>query len=200
MEGRIRVSVVATGIDAESMQKLPPNVQKLHDRMKQQPVAPAPAKPEPKPAATLSANPVRAQVETLAQEFNPRPMQSATVSVDESLILGHQEEPLVEEEPVLEPQPIPVAARAMPMRNPEPEQAKRLFGIFRRDAKPEPRVEPTPRAQQPVQRASAQVMNRNAGEQNRSATAQQPSPDDLFQGQKTDDQFEIPAFLRRQQN
>src|ERR1700744_2359728 len=35
MEGRLRVSVVATGIDAESMQKLPPNVQKLHERMKQ---------------------------------------------------------------------------------------------------------------------------------------------------------------------
>jgi cell division protein FtsZ len=198
MEGRLRVSVVATGIDAEQMTKLPPNVQKLHDRMKQQ-AAPAPAKPEPKPAAQLSVNPVRAQVETLSQEFAARPMpiqmQAEAVSVDESLIIGNREEPLIEEEPIPVPQPIPVAARAMPMRPVETEQPKRLFGIFRRDAKPEPRVEPAPRMQQPAPRATTQVLNRNAAEPVRQSQAS-----DLFEGQKKDDQFEIPAFLRRQQN
>jgi hypothetical protein len=95
--------------------------------------------------------------------------------------------------------PIPVAARAAPMiRAQEPEQPKRLFGIFRRDAKPEPRVEPAPRMQQP--RATSQVLNRSASEPTRAAAAQQQSAEDLFHGQKSDDQFEIPAFLRRQQN
>jgi cell division protein FtsZ len=200
MEGRLRVSVVATGIDAESMQKLPPNVQKLHERMKQAPVPQAPAKLAEKPAAHLAANPVRAQVETISQEFNARPLTAETVSVDESLIIG-KPEPVIEDEPMPEPMPIQVAARAAPMRpamqqqEPEP---KRLFGIFRRDAaKPEPRVEPGPRMQQqPASRATAQVINRNATEAPR--TTQQAS--DLFEGQKTDDQFEIPAFLRRQQN
>jgi cell division protein FtsZ len=201
MEGRLRVSVVATGIDAEQMQKLPPNVQKLHERMKQTPVPQAPAKlMESKQQVTapmMTANPVREQQTSISQHFDSRPMTAETVSVDESLIIGNA--PLIEEEPMPEPQPIPVAARAMPLRPaaPEPEQPKRLFGIFRRDAKPEPRVEPAPRMQQqPAPRATTQVLNRNTQEPAR--TTQQAS--DLFEDQKKDDQFEIPAFLRRQQN
>jgi cell division protein FtsZ len=201
MEGRLRVSVVATGIDAEQMQKLPPNVQKLHERMKQTPVPQAPAKlMESKQQVTapmMTANPVREQQTSISQHFDSRPMTAETVSVDESLIIGNA--PLIEEEPMSEPQPIPVAARAMPLRAaaPEPEQPKRLFGIFRRDAKPEPRVEPAPRMQQqPAPRATTQVLNRNTQEPAR--MTQQAS--DLFEDQKKDDQFEIPAFLRRQQN
>jgi cell division protein FtsZ len=197
MEGRLRVSVVATGIDAEAMQKLPLNVQKLHDRMAmKQPQAGL--KPEPKPvAAPLASNPVRMQVDTLAQEFSARPMpvQSAATSVDESLILGNMEEPLVEVEPFAAPQPIPIPARAMaPMRHAqEAEQPKKLFGIFRREAKAEPRMEPATRQMEPAPRAATQVLNR----------AEQPRTqqrEDLFDGQKKDEQFEIPAFLRRQQN
>ena len=202
MEGRLRVSVVATGIDAEAMQKLPPNVQKLHDRMKQQAVPQAPAKLiEPKQQVTapmMTANPVREQQTSISQHFDARPLTAETVSVDESLIIGNSE-PLVEDEPMPEPQPIQVAARAAPMRHAAPEpEPKRLFGIFRRDAaKPEARVEPAPRMQQqPAPRATAQVLNRNTAEAPR--TTQQAS--DLFEDQKKDDQFEIPAFLRRQQN
>jgi cell division protein FtsZ len=199
MEGRLRVSVVATGIDAESMQKLPPNVQKLHDRMKQQAVPQAPAKlAEPKTvtAPMMTANPVREQQTSISQHFDARSLTAETVSVDESLILGTQ--PAIEEEPMPEPQPIQVTARAMPLRpaaqEPEP---KRLFGIFRRDAKPEARVEPAPRMQQQLApRATTQVLNRNTADTSRAT--QQAS--DLFEDQKKDDQFEIPAFLRRQQN
>jgi hypothetical protein len=50
--------------------------------------------------------------------------------------------------------------------------------------------------QQPASRATTQVLNRNTGEAPR--MTQQAS--DLFEDQKKDDQFEIPAFLRRQQN
>jgi hypothetical protein len=73
-----------------------------------------------------------------------------------------------------------------------------LFGA--RKLKEEPRLEPAPA---PVQRAalqpraSAQVLGR----------AQHPEPpqsagnaEDLFPDHKRDEQFEIPAFLRRQSN
>jgi cell division protein FtsZ len=197
MEGRLRVSVVATGIEAEAMAKLPPNVEKLRDRMKQSLTLAPSTKPEPKPVATpAAANPVRAQVETLSQEFSARPMQAETVSVDESLILGKEEDPVIEEEEAV--RPIPVAIRPVPLKAPEAEQPKRRFGLFRREAKPEPRVEPAPRIAAAQPRATAQVLNRAAPEPQRAAP--QKVAEDLFQDQKKDDQFEIPAFLRRQQN
>ena len=57
-------------------------------------------------------------------------------------------------------------------------------------------MRPTPA---PGPRASAQVMNRAAAEPQR-VEPLSPSGDDLFPDHKKDDQFEIPAFLRRQQN
>jgi hypothetical protein len=50
--------------------------------------------------------------------------------------------------------------------------------------------------QQLAPRATTQVLNRNTADTSRAT--QQAS--DLFEDQKKDDQFEIPAFLRRQQN
>ncbi|MBL6851964.1 MAG: hypothetical protein ISQ86_01155, partial [Alphaproteobacteria bacterium] len=90
--------------------------------------------------------------------------------------------------------------RTEPMRPaPEPEK-KKLFGLFGRK-KDEPRVEPFQRATPP--RAMAQPMARPQPQAD-APRAQQPAPqnlaDDLFPDQKRDEQFEIPAFLRRQSN
>src|ERR1700744_1976591 len=63
MEGRIRVSVVATGMDAEQMQQMPPNVAKIHQFQR-----PAVQRVEPRPVAVAS-NPVHAQMKTLATEM-----------------------------------------------------------------------------------------------------------------------------------
>jgi cell division protein FtsZ len=202
MEGRLRVSVVATGIESEAVTKLPPNVETLRNRMKPIP-APAPrAEPRPAAAAHVSAhhvapNPVRAQVETLAQEMNARPaaepMQSQAVVADEEEILG-RDTPIVGEDDI-PPMPISLQQkaqsappRALPQA--EPELPKRRFGLFgpRKETRPEPRVEPAAR-QAPTPRAPAQTMR-----------TPQSVESDLFPDHKKGDQFEIPAFLRRQSN
>jgi len=184
MEGRLRVSVVATGIEAEALAKMPPNVQPLRPHAR----SATPAKPDVRSAGL---NPVRRQVETLSDELNAPMMEApAPLSDVESMILGGAEEAPMEEEFVT----IPAAIRPAPVRA-EPEPAKRRFSLFgaRREKKPEPRMEPAmTRQAAPAPRATAQVMARNA--------PGQTSGEDLFPDHKKDDQFEIPAFLRRQQN
>jgi cell division protein FtsZ len=125
---------------------------------------------------------------------------SESVSPAETYILGGEEAPVVEEEPMPSPiavRPQPQQVKTAPQPQPEPQRRWGLFGA--KKPKEESRLEP---AALPIQRntlqprASAQVMTR----------AQQPadkSPvdaNDLFPDHKRDEQFEIPAFLRRQSN
>ncbi|MGH6876841.1 MAG: cell division protein FtsZ [Rhizomicrobium sp.] len=189
MEGRLRVSVVATGIEAEHVAQLPPNVEQLRPRARAaQPIA----KPEPRPAV---ASPVRGQVQALAVELKaappPAPVQHAVAAEPTAL-----EAPAHEEEPETMPElarPLPAAAV---MRSaPAPEERKRRFGFFgsRREKKYEPpRAEP-----QMAPRATAQPIARSA-QAPRPAGAQ-ANADDLFPDHDKAD-FEIPAFLRRQTN
>ncbi|HTW34649.1 MAG TPA: cell division protein FtsZ [Rhizomicrobium sp.] len=195
MEGRLRVSVVATGIEAEAMQKTAPNnVEPLrpHRRVT---APPLPVRPETKtPEVRAVASPVHHQMETLQQELAHRQ------PIEQPMPLGTQAAPMMADE---EPAPVyHTVVRTAPVRQaqPEPEEApKRRFGFLgRREKKPEPaRVEPVQVQRQPQQRATAQIIQRGA----------QPEPqrgadtgDDLFPEHKKDDQFEIPAFLRRQTN
>ena len=193
MEGRLRVSVVATGIEAEAMQKATPNnVEPLrpHRRV----AAPAPARPDVKThEVRATPSPVHHQMETLQQELAQR---------------AHVEQPLgTHAAPIAEEEPAPVyhtVVRTAPVRQqqpqPEPEEApKRRFGFLgRREKKPEPaRIEPAQAQRQPQQRATAQIIQRGtAAEPQRGGD----TGDDLFPEHKKDDQFEIPAFLRRQTN
>ena len=63
------------------------------------------------------------------------------------------------------------------------------------------RAEPKMSTGQPAEsRATVQVMSRNAPPQQRASNAPQTNADDLFPDFKKEDQFEIPAFLRRQTN
>jgi cell division protein FtsZ len=191
MEGRLRVSVVATGIEAEALSQMPKNVEPLRPRMK--PVAVptmAPMSPQ--------LSPVHRQVQTLATEINEPMPAPEPISQVETLILGGLNTPAIEDDmPAM-----PVPMRPAPMRTalqPEPEpieEKKRRFGFLgRKEKKPEPRFEPQPTAA--PQRATAQVISRGAEPQRQ---ASQSSADDLFPDHKKDDQFEIPAFLRRQTN
>jgi len=199
MEGRIRVSVVATGIDAMDM-RLPKNVEPLRPNLK-----PVPLRPEPKietpAAAAAMINPVIRQQEALAAEMRatPQPVAAAAepVSPEEDYILGGADAPVVDD-------PIPVSIRPQqPMRMqpaPQPEPERRGWGLFGRK-KEEPRAEPVTQLQQRqvVQpRAAAQPLARPQAEPQR--TAPQNGAQDLFGDQKQDEQFEIPAFLRRQMN
>ena len=191
MEGRLRVSVVATGIEAELMQKATPNnVEPLrpHRRVT---APPLPVRPETRtPEVRAMASPVHHQMETLHQELAHRqPVE--------------QPMPLAQATPIAEEEPAPVyhtVVRTAPVRQqpqPEPEEApKRRFGFLgRREKKPEPaRIEPVQAQRQP-QRATAQIIQRGTEPQRGMDTG-----DDLFPEHKKDDQFEIPAFLRRQTN
>jgi cell division protein FtsZ len=208
MEGRLRVSVVATGMDAEAMQQNPPNVAKL-SAFQRQPVQ----KVETRPVA---ANAVHAQIKTVASEMRatPAPILETPApkplsNVEAEIFGGDQPQPaphryIIGEDDIppmpegIRPQPI----RAEIRRAPEPEpQPKRRFGLFggRKEQTPEPRQEPAVQMQRAAPpRATAQVMGR--GQDVPRTTAPQQNGEDLFPEHKTDDQFEIPAFLRRQQN
>ena len=210
MEGRLRVSVVATGMDAEAMQQSPPNVVKP-SAFQRQPVQ----KVEPR---AVAANAVHAQIKTVATGMKatpapiaeapaPKPLSNVEAEIfgsDEPqpaphrYVIGEDDIPPMPEG--IRPQPQPM--RAEVRRAPEPEpQPKRRFGLFggRKEAAPEPRQEPA--AQMPRTaplRATAQVMGR--GQDAQRNPAPQQNAEDLFPEHKADDQFEIPAFLRRQQN
>jgi cell division protein FtsZ len=203
MEGRLRVSVVATGIEAEAMQKANHNnVETLRAYRKPAAATPPPARPDVRvPEVRTTASPVHHQMETLQQEMAPRDS-------------THRPQPQVEQpmapaaQAAPEPEPAPVyhtVVRTAPVRQqlPEPEEApKRRFGFLgRREKKPEPqRIEPA-QVQRQAQRATAQIIQRGAQpEPQRSADRNADSGDDLFPEHKKDDQFEIPAFLRRQTN
>jgi len=207
MEGRIRVSVVATGMDAEQMQQTPQNVAHIRPYQKQPVIQTKPAEPA-RPVA--AANPVHARVQTIAHELKAAPAPAMEtrapepISPMESEIFGDAEQPAAARYVIGEDDipPMPEGIRPPPMRAEpryaaEPEQPKRRFGLFgaRKEKTPDVRQEPARSASAP--RATVQVMGRN--EQTRAQPAQS-NPDDLFPESKKEDQFEIPAFLRRQQN
>ncbi|HJT44033.1 MAG TPA: cell division protein FtsZ [Rhizomicrobium sp.] len=201
MEGRIRVSVVATGIDAELL-KMPTASEKVrtlhpHLNIKQPARIPQPA---PVAAAQPLANPVHASVEALANHMG------AEKSATEDYILGGVDAPEVASEPAsaarypatesyrpLDQQPL--ASRTAP-------EKRSGWGFFgRKKATPDLRAEPVvePRSPEPraaAPRATAQPMPPLP----QAEGAPRNNADDLFPDHKRDEQFEIPAFLRRQSN
>jgi len=199
MEGRIRVSVVATGIDAEQL-RVQEKVHPLRPSLK-----PIPFRQEARiePRSILAVNAVHRQHEALAEELGtPAPARAPTAI--ESLILGGAEAQPIEEEQT----PIAVPARPAPVmraeiqRVPAPEPPNRFLGLFGRKKKDEPRFDPLTR-QAPVQRAAPQPAARQPAtpvEPPRQQLPPQNAADDLFPDHKRDEQFEIPAFLRRQTN
>ena len=198
MEGRIRVSVVATGIDAEQL-RMPDKVQPLRPHIKPIGLKVEPPKPEPRleQRPVGHTNAVHRQHEAIADEMGAQ-MPVRAVSPAEAMILGGEDAPQMEEEipaPVVRAQPM---QRIEPIRAPaQPEPERRFLGLFGRKKKDEPRMEPV---QRPQPRATAQPMVRQPAP---AETPRQPAAnlaDDLFPEHKRDEQFEIPAFLRRQSN
>jgi cell division protein FtsZ len=208
MEGRLRVSVVATGIEAESVNRMPANVEPLRPLKK---TILAPVKQDVKPVEVRPMavpSPVHHHMAALEQELKAAPVQ---VQAPEPLILGSKEAPKIVAEaaspaastaaaaatatPAVRPTPLWPRAEA----EPEPEeQPKRRFGFLgRRDKKPEPaRAEPVAPSRNFSQpRATAQVIVRPAPVE---TLPFRDAADDLFPDHDKDEQFEIPAFLRRQ--
>jgi cell division protein FtsZ len=148
----------------------------------------------PRPVAAAAAvNPVREQMEQLANELNTVPATPAA-KADEAYILGGDDAPMV-----ADPYPARETARAitdMPLAPKVEPEKKAGWGFFGRkkqahDLRQEPR--PEPRTAAPAPRPQAQ----------RPPAEEQPAPpsgEDLFPEHNRDEQFEIPAFLRRQSN
>ena len=219
MEGSVRVSVVATGIDAENYRmEAPANVERLPVRRRMpEPMVQRTPVPPARSYQPVAASPVHRQVEALAHEMNARPtdvlreaaMREAlaqNAEAGEPLMLGGEDAPALEEEPL---PPQPQRDRVAEMATDTPKRGFGLFGRGRRDERIEPAMDA--RAAAPARRATAQVMARHAPQPagqppphaqapQQSADPQVKSPEDLFGGAETDDRFEIPAFLRRQTN
>src|SRR6202012_6078191 len=77
MEGRIRVSVVATGMDNEQMQQMPPNVANLRAFQKQPAIQPKATEPGRPTAPAVTSNPVHARQQTIANELKAAPVMEA---------------------------------------------------------------------------------------------------------------------------
>src|SRR5947207_7795572 len=126
MEGRIRVSVVATGIDAEQL-RMPEKVQPLRPHLKPVPLRHE-AKSEPRPVVV--ANAVHRQHEALADELGAQMPVRAPTAI-EAMILGSDDSRQVAEELAAAPvAPRPaVIMRAETLRSPLAEPPSRFLGL-----------------------------------------------------------------------
>jgi cell division protein FtsZ len=197
MEGRIRVSVVATGIDAEQLRMpLPEKVRPLHPHLNLKSPArvahPVPVSAAPQPAF----NPVHASMEALASQIG-----ADNKSPAEDYILGGADAPEVAPQSEAASAKYAVTESYRPLekqplaRGPEKKSSWGFFG--RKKPAPDMRTEPAPEPRGTAPRATAQPM---APLPQASGDAPRTNGDDLFPDHKRDEQFEIPAFLRRQSN
>ena len=198
MEGRIRVSVVATGIDADQVRMpLPEKVRTLHPHLNLKSPArvaePASSykekAPTYAPAPAPAVNPVHATMNALAEEIG------ADKSPAEDYILGGADAPEVASEPVPLSAKYPATESYRPLEQQPmaaPVEKKSGWGFFGRKKTADLRTEPAPEPRVAGPRATATTMP----PQQQSAA----KDDDLFPDHKRDEQFEIPAFLRRQSN
>jgi len=201
MEGRIRVSVVATGIDADQMKMpLPEKVRPLHPHLNLKSPARV-AQPVPVAAAAMP-NPVHATMDALADNFG------TDKSPAEDYILGGEDAPEVTGEPAPLAAKYPATETYRPLdqqpmaaRVPEPEK-KGSWGFFGRKKAPDMRAEPAPEPRMEQRSAAAQPRATAQTMPQPQAPAEPPrnNGEDLFPDHKRDEQFEIPAFLRRQSN
>ncbi len=220
MEGRVRVSVVATGIDADlCVRGLGDNVRKLNVGRKgmdgEPPLANAMARGH---FDSVAQSAVHQQVVSLAQEFAPLAEQPAQelAQPEEPLDLGTAASPVIEE-PAPAPAPFREFAREpMPevrekrgmfsglfggrrrVEREQAERAERLDPPLERTRAPMPQAPMPPSAPMPAARAPQAAQPAPQGRSTEPRQPTQAPAGDLFDGVAENDRFEIPAFLRRQ--
>ena len=199
-----REPLVATGIDAEGLKMpLPEKVRTLHPHLnlKRAP-ATATATPAPMAQPAAQANPVHATMDQLAAEMG------ADKSPAEAYILGGEDAPEVRAPatPSAARYPATESYRPLdqqPLAPRAADEKKGGWSIFgRKKAQADMRAEPAPepRMAPPMPRATAQAMPQPQMTPTVSPDTPRGKDDDLFPDHKRDEQFEIPAFLRRQSN
>jgi cell division protein FtsZ len=182
LEGRMRISVVSTGIDAESMVQARPAIQLVSDRSHEPAPAAEPAAPAPI-AASLDAEPAPAQAEAIETAavrngafIAPRPVEIAGAR------------PVTQMQPAIAPDTFAAAAMengarlpTKPAKTRAPSLFERVTGVSRRNAETE-RVARAPLA--PTAQPRLGPLD----------------PADRLAPAKDEDLLDIPAFLRRQAN
>ena len=218
IQGTMRVSVVATGIDASDMVQETP----VARRTLAEPLQPKPeerVQPEPAPVEAPAAQVEEQTTQELENaNFFDRLAQEEAAAAQEQAedIFAQQPAPAYQPQPAVQ-QP---AAQQPPMRaagEPTQETMDRLYRAVNKV--PEQTQQPRPAAQvQPFQQPEAQpqerrfginsLINRMSGQQTQDRRAelgrQQPPmqqfDEDVDNHPQEDDRVEIPAFLRRQAN
>jgi cell division protein FtsZ len=189
LAGRMRISVVATGIDLEGVREPKPTIALVSDRSQQpaaKPAIPAP-KPEPAAAPAMAAEPAAAPA-AAAITVEPDPPQVKAVeqaAIEKGGFFPAR--PL--ETPFVRPAVTVAAAPPAPPPPPEPPKRARTPSLFERvktgrlmmrDNPPAPRVAP-------------------AGPQQPRLGGLDPA-DRIAPAERDSDELDIPAFLRRQAN
>src|SRR5579885_183584 len=222
LQGRVRISVVATGIDAAAMAQPRPVISLVSDRSRPEPVAPIVTTPAPQPAA-VAVGPITAAAAAIAAA--PQPVVAGTRALDVPVpqppvaapAAESIERAIVRDDAFIPPKPIepqvrPVAASA-PLPAPDPFAAaaianggrgqpafktrtpslfERVTGVGRGRSVP---AEPPPVTAAPVASTPAPPPQ-----------PQQPRlgpldpADRVTMSKREEDLLEIPAFLRRQAN
>jgi hypothetical protein len=182
-------------MEAEALAKMPPNVEPLRPRVRPMAV-PNLTAARSAPTPQFATAPVRSAMAMPEEVRAEAQIERKPISPIEPLILGGNSEPTEEAEEISIQ--VPAVARSHTMRETQPEpkpepKRRRFFGAWS-ERKPELRTEPVASPRQAQPRATSQVMTRQQPE--RPAQAAQPELPDLG----PQEEFEIPAFLRRQTN
>jgi cell division protein FtsZ len=224
MEGMMRVSVVATGIDATEAATEMPVPRRSMARPLEQPAprveAPTPVERE-QPTLRREAEPVARREPEPAVRHEPEPEEEPSLFGGfEPSRAGREQAPTYDEDDLPEPayRHEPAAAAPPPQPRPagmpSPEALQRLQEAVRRAPQADPRVPAQPRAAEPPAERSPRfainsLINRMTGHP--SEAAPRPSPALRQQPQlrqpvedrtpsPEQEKIEIPAFLRRQAN
>ncbi|MDG1739024.1 MAG: cell division protein FtsZ [Paracoccaceae bacterium] len=212
VEGTMRVSVVATGIDANEMVQETP----VARRSLAEPLQPKPEERVQPAAIAAETAPVQAPA-AVAEQPNEEEVQNANffdrLAQEEAAAAAEQAEDIFQDEQVAyQQQPV-----AQTPGTPSPETMERLYRAVNKvpsqqaasAPSPSAQVQPFERAEQPDRRFGINsLINRMAGQsaQEKPAEFQRRQPpvnqfdEDVDNYPQEDDRVEIPAFLRRQAN
>ncbi len=205
MEGVLRVSVVATGIDIKNAKAEPPHARRpMHEPLKPAPVVEAPVAPVAPVAAEVEPAPVRAQFE------QPRSFTPEVDEVPAPVYRPAEEQRVTQAAPALPRDNDAanfIAPRPRPMGSPSPEAMARLqAAVSKAPAQPTARpVAPAPKPAERPRFGIGSLISRMSGGSAEAAQPQRAQPpvtsyDDEAEPASDQDRMEIPAFLRRQAN
>ncbi|MBI1170643.1 cell division protein FtsZ [bacterium] len=223
MEGVLRVSVVATGIDTKREKAETPVARRpMHEPLKPM-TPPAPeARREPPMPLTQPAAPAPVKEPAAATMFEAKPFRAEPVEAEREV--DDLPEPAYRPAPMPEQRPAPapaardadagnfIAPRPRPMGSPSAEAMARLQAAVSKSPAPQAAQRPQPVAK-PAPKPAAErprfgigsLINRMAGAQAEAAPATRTQPpvtsyDEEQELSADQDRMEIPAFLRRQAN